>query len=247
MTYLSWITDQNLIGCVAEVLQKGLEGISRAEKDFSRNGIDPFSALFDASCQQVSLAAWPELERRRQAQKTLQNALGRFHQTILSMVDGWEIPENNFIDLVSSNRSVVAEVKNKHNTVKKSDLKSVYDELEQTVMHKNSTYKGYTAYYVTIIPGSIKRFDKLFTPSNNETETRKAENKLIREIDGYSFYALVTGQEHALLELYNAIPNVIKKLVATPEFIRLKKLKPQSFFQEENFNAFFVDAFGENT
>jgi hypothetical protein len=122
----------------------------------------------------------------------------------------------------------------------------VYDELEQTVMHKNSTYKGYIAYYVTIIPGNAKRFDKLFTPSNNETETKKAENKLIREIDGYSFYALVTGHEHALFELYNAIPNVIETLVATSEFSRLKNLKPNNFFQEENFKAFFVDAFGKN-
>jgi hypothetical protein len=52
-----------------------------------------------------------ELERRRQAQKTLQNALGRFHQQVLSKVDGWKIPENNFIDLVAGDRAIVAEVK----------------------------------------------------------------------------------------------------------------------------------------
>jgi hypothetical protein len=155
--------------------------------------------------------------------------------------------KNNFIDLVSSNRRTVAEVKNKHNTVKKSDLKSVYDELEQTVMHKNSVFIGYTAYYVTIIPGNVKRFNKLFTPSNNETETKKTENKLIREIDGYSFYALVTGHEHALLELYKVIPKIIKQLVITPEFKKLKNLNPQTFFQEDNFNAFFANAFGENS
>jgi len=245
MSYLQWISDQNLSTCIAEVLRKGLEGISKAEKDFSRNGIDPFSALFDASCQQVSLSEWPELERRRQAQKTLQNALGRFHQQMLSKVDGWKIPENNFIDLVAADRAIVAEVKNKHNTVKKSDLKSVYDELEQAVMHKTSAFKGYTAYYVTIIPDKVKRFDKVFTPSNNETETKKTENKLIREIDGYSFYALVTGQEHALLELYRVIPQVLADLIALPEFAKLNNANPQLLSAEENFSLFFENAFGQ--
>ena len=245
MSYLQWISDQNLSTCIAEVLRKGLEGISKAEKDFSRNGIDPFSALFDASCQQVSLGEWPELERRRQAQKTLQNALGRFHQQMLSKVDGWKIPENNFIDLVAADRAIVAEVKNKHNTVKKSDLKSVYDELEQAVMHKTSAFKGYTAYYVTIIPDKVKRFDKVFTPSNNETETKKTENKLIREIDGYSFYALVTGHEHALLELYRVIPQVLPDLIALPEFAKLNNANPQLLSAEENFSLFFENAFGQ--
>lgn len=245
MPYLPWISDQNLVFCVAEVLRKGLEGISKAEKDFSRNGIDPFSALFDASCQQVSLGEWPELERRRQAQKTLQNALGRFHQQVLSKVNGWKIPENNFIDLVAVDRAIVAEVKNKHNTVKKSDLKSVYDELEQAVMHKTSAFKGFTAYYVTIIPGNVKRFDKVFTPSNNETETKKTENQLIREIDGYSFYALVTGHEHALLDLYHVIPKVLANLVALPEFEKLKNAAPKSLSEERNFSLFFENAFGK--
>lgn len=244
MAYLLWISDEDLLNCVADVLRKGMEGISKAEKGFFRNGIDPFSALFDASCQQVSLSEWPNLERRRQAQKTLQNALGSFHQTILSKVNGWKIPENNFIDLVSIDQGIVAEVKNKHNTVKKSNLKSVYDELEQTVMHKTSVYRGYSAYYVTIIPSNVKRFNKLFTPSNNETETKKSENKLIREIDGYSFYALVTGNEHALWELYQVIPKVIDFLIEGQEFIKIKNLRPLSYIKESNFNEFFNNAFG---
>lgn len=246
MAYLPWISDEDLVACIADVLRKGLEGIHKAEKDFSRNGIDPFSALFDASCQQVSLSEWPQLERRRQAQKTLQNALGNFHQRILSKVDGWEIPGNNFIDLVSSKNKVVAEVKNKHNTVKKSDLKSIYSELEQAVMHKTSRFKGFTAYYVTIIPGRTKRLNKLFTPSNNETETKSSKNELIREIDGYSFYALVTGHTNALRDLYHAIPQVLTVLITTPEFAKLKSIKPLAYMDEKNFMDFFANAFEES-
>ncbi|MES2935368.1 MAG: Eco47II family restriction endonuclease [Pseudomonadota bacterium] len=244
MPYLSWITDQDLIECVEGVLAKGLEGISKAESDFSRNGIDPFSALFDASCQQVSLTEWPELERRRQAQKTLQNALGKFHQSLLGKVGDWMVPKSGFIDLISFKNKAVVEIKNKHNTVKKSDLKSVYNELEQAVMHKTSTYKGYTGYYVTIIPGSDKRFSKPFTPSNNETETKKSSNELIQEIDGYSFYALVTEKDDALFELYQVLPTVIEHLIKKPQFLKLIDLKPMNYLKEINFTLFFSEAFG---
>ncbi len=181
MTHLTWIADENLKACVREVLTKGALGIAKAEKNFYRNGVDPFSALFDAASQNVTLEQWLNFERKRQAQKTLQNALGNFHQNLLSNVKGWEIPNLGFVDLVSAQTKVVAEVKNKHNTVKKSDLKAVYDELQAAVLHKTSKYHGYTAYYVTVIPASTKRFTKEFTPSDNEKKQyAKPINKYLK-------------------------------------------------------------------
>lgn len=55
MAYLSWITDDDLKSCVHEVLTKGMTGIAQAEKSFYRNGVDPFSAVFDAACQGITL------------------------------------------------------------------------------------------------------------------------------------------------------------------------------------------------
>jgi hypothetical protein len=226
---------------VREVLSKGLAGIEKSDKSFYRNGIDPFSALFDAACQGITLEQWLNLERKRQAQKTLQNALGNFHQKLLSHVNGWEIPALNFVDLISEKTKVVAEVKNKHNTVKKSDLKAVYNELQATVLHKTSKYHGYTAYYVTVIPASTKRFVKEFTPSDNETKTVRQGNKQILEIDGYSFYALVTGEQDALKQLYLALPKVIKDVLTEQKFPNDQIV---ALSQEPLFAALFAKAFG---
>ena len=241
MTYLTWIADDDLKACVREVLTKGLAGIAKSDKSFYRNGVDPFSALFDAACQGITLEQWLNLERKRQAQKTLQNALGNFHQKLLSHVNGWEIPALNFVDLISEKTKVVAEVKNKHNTVKKSDLKAVYNELQAAVLHKTSKYHGYTAYYVTVIPASTKRFEKEFTPSDNETKTVRQANKQILEIDGYSFYALVTGEQDALKQLYLALPKVIKEVLAEQKFPndQIAALSREPLFAE-----LFVRAFG---
>lgn len=55
MAYLSWITDKNLSDCVRNVLIIGFAGIDKAEKDFYRNGVDPFSATFSAACNNMSI------------------------------------------------------------------------------------------------------------------------------------------------------------------------------------------------
>ena len=241
MTYLTWIADDDLKACVREVLTKGLAGIAKSDKSFYRNGVDPFSAMFDAACQGITLEQWLNFDRKRQAQKTLQNALGNFHQKLLSHVNGWEIPALNFVDLISEKTKVVAEIKNKHNTVKKSDLKAVYNELQAAVLHKTSKYHGYTAYYVTVIPASTKRFVKEFTPSDNETKTVRQANKQILEIDGYSFYALVTGEQDALKQLYLALPKVIKDVLAEQKFPNDQIV---ALSREPLFAALFAKAFG---
>jgi hypothetical protein len=107
---------------------------------------------------------------------------------------------------------IIAEVKNKHNTVTGSKLVDVYKGLESLVMPNGQIYKGYTAYYVEIVPKKPVRVNITFTPSDPRTSTRCSPNEKIRKIDGASFYTLVTGVEDALEQVYNSLPKVIKDL-----------------------------------
>lgn len=232
---LSWISDADLERCVRSVIEKGLGGIKKSEQDARRNVIDPFSALFDASLQNLSLEQWLSSEQRRQAQKTLQNALGHFHQSVLSCIQGCYIPDENFVDLVCDQRQIVAEIKNKYNTVKGSNLKDVYDELNQAINGKTSKYKGYTAYYVTVIAARPQRFQQPFTPSDNSSGTRKPLQERIIEIDGVSFYELLTGESQALRHLYEALPGVIRKVLADLQW------NQQHFLQNDPQLAIFFE------
>jgi hypothetical protein len=244
MAHLNWVTNKNLAECVRNVLLKGFAGINKAEKDFYRNGVDPFSAVFDAACNNMSIDEWIISERRRQSQKTLQNALGHFHQSVLGCVEGWKIPDENFIDLVNDDKRIVVELKNKHNTVKKSDLKSVYGELQEAVMHKTSRYRGFTAYYATIIPADHETFNRPFTPSDNATKTLKHENPLIREIDGYSFYGIATGVETALAELFEVLPFVIKDALMEGPFKKYPRDQLDKLMVDPLRHQLFAEAFG---
>ena len=87
---LPFIDNTNLYKQVKRVIDLAKGTLLKKEKQFYKNSVDPFSALFDALWQEISLGEWIKQEKSRQNQKTLQNALGDFHQEILGSFKGWE-------------------------------------------------------------------------------------------------------------------------------------------------------------
>lgn len=236
MAYLKWISDKNLESIVYNLLEIASTAKENASKGFSKNVIDPFSAIFETAGFDFDYNTWFASEIARQAQKTLNTHVGTFHQTILGHCKGWKNLEvGNVIDLVCDEKKIIAEVKNKHNTVTKGNLSGLYYSLDDLVSPKKSIYKDYTAYYVTIVPKTALRFNKEFTPSDKERGKKCESNPKIREIDGASFYHLVTGHKNALEELFDVLPSVISNCSAGKYNIKNKeKLK-------EFFNAAYKD------
>ena len=210
---LPFISNTNLYIHVRKVLEVAQEASGLAEENFYSNVVDPFSAIFDALRQEITLADWMKQEKARQIQKTMQNALGEFHQSILGSMDGWEdLPVGHVIDIRNIDKKIIAEIKNKHNTTKGSDKKSIYDNLNSQL---RANYKGFTGYYVEIIPKGKKSYNKPFTPSDNVTKTKRPSNEKIRVIEGKSFYSLASGHEEALRMLYIILPKVIADILGT--------------------------------
>lgn len=195
-----------------------------------RNVIDPFAALFEMSGFEIDYKTWLKSETTRQAQKTLQNHIGDFHQNILGYSKGWKNKEvGNIIDILSEEKKIIAEIKNKYNTISGGKLADLYYSLDKQISPKTSIYKGYTAYYVAIIPKKGERYDKPFTPSDKEKGEKCPINEHIREIDGASFYSLVTGYENALEDLFDVLPQVIK-LCSSGKYQIRDKEKLKHFF-----------------
>jgi hypothetical protein len=159
---------------------------------------------------EIDYTTWLKSETSRQAQKSLQNHIGDFHQNILGYSKGWKnMKVGNVIDLVSDENKMIAEIKNKYNTISGGKLSDLYYSLEKLISPKSSIYKGYTAYYVSVIPKKRERYNKPFSPSDKDKGEKCPQNDLIREIDGASFYCLATGYENALADLFDILPDVI--------------------------------------
>jgi Eco47II restriction endonuclease len=223
--HLPFIDDSVIEQIVADTLSVAIEAQKTADTEFNRNVIDPFAALFEMKGFNLSAQQWLQQEKNRQAQKTLANQLGDFHQRVLGAIDGWENAGRNggLVDVIHPQKKIICEIKNKHNTIKASDQKNLYEALEQLVMPKGQQYKGYTAYYVQIIPKNAVRFNKEFTPSDNAKGSKKPANPLIRTIDGWSFYRLATGVENALEQLFDKLPALIGLTGADFEFDKTKQ------------------------
>lgn len=237
MAKLSFISDAALEKAVTHLLTVAQKAKASVEKNINRNVIDPFAILFQMSGFGITSDAWKTGEMTRQAEKTLQNHVGEFHQKILGSVSSWNnLGTGQIVDLECVSRKIIAEVKNKHNTISGGKLVDLYHDLENQVMPKHSKYKNYTAYYVEIIPKKSLRSDQEFTPSN-KAEGRKCEkNPLIRKVDGASFYEIVTGEKDALVNLFDALPDVIESICSGTT--------GYTFDDREFAKAFFTAAFG---
>lgn len=204
---LPFISNKDLYKHVETVLHVAKEAKEKSEKNLSTNVIDPFSALFDVSCQNISFAEWMKQEKSRQLQKTLQNAIGNFHQSVIGSLYDWQnLNVGEVCDVVNKKMKIVAEIKNKYNTTKGNHKTKIYEDLK---MLTDGKYSGYTAYYVEVIPKGKATYNKPFAPSDNKKHKRKPAHRNIRVIDGKSFYALATGHPDALRDLYMALPQVI--------------------------------------
>lgn len=245
MSYnLNFITDDQLDAAVLHLLQKAADASKNTAKKFGKNVIDPFSVLFEMGGFHLSEVDWQKSETYRQAQKSLQNHVGYFHQTVLASMPGWiDLGKNGGqVDLLCTEKKIIAEIKNKHNTVRGADLSTLYDELKNLVMPKSSKYQHYTAYYVAIIPKKTnKTYDKAFIPSAKSEGAKRPENPLIRQIDGKSFYAKVTGDADALEKLFNVLPDVIEN---QSKILAVQEQKNYIFADRSFAKNFFTTAFG---
>jgi hypothetical protein len=211
MPYVSFLDDEKFKKIINQSLVTGDKALISANDDFERNVIDPFSMMMEMACFDMDFDSWLKSEKARQSQKSLSNSIGELHQKILGAVDGWlDLKVGGGVDLANHDKRIIAEVKNKHNTVTGGKRVDNYKELDKLVMPKASIYKGYTAYFVEIIPSSPNGYEKPFTPSDKQKGIKCEPNPKIIQIDGKRFYSLVTGVDDALEQVFNAIPKVIK-------------------------------------
>ncbi|WP_028357647.1 Eco47II family restriction endonuclease [Brackiella oedipodis] len=239
MALLEYVSDEELFKEVEFLLGKAKKKQTEAEKTFYRNVIDPFGALFESHVFS-SHDQWRNFELARQYQKTIQNHVGTFHQKLLGHVGGWrDCGVGGVIDLINEERKILAEIKNKYSTVTGGDLVHKYHNLDRLISPKTSLYKGYTAFFVNIIPKKPQRIDKPFTPSDKERGDRCPENEKIRIIDGASFYHIVTGREYALKELHSVLPTVIENVLRERFGIAEFTIK-----EKESYMRYFSLAYG---
>ena len=200
MSHLSWLPDEALNSAVNELKDRANRAREKAGESILRNTIDPFASLVIAHTYRVeNKEALRRLQEAASTQSGIANAVGHFHQRILGSIDGWTNHDAGY-DLENRATRMVAEVKNKHNTMNAGNKQQVLMDLDTAVRQKGKGWKGYL---VIIIP---KNRDERY-------ERRLLSCKRpVYQIDGASFYAMATGGiESAMQDLYEATESILQQ------------------------------------
>lgn len=186
---LPWI-DENAFDVAVQNLKNGaLDALTNAEKRRRRNVIDPFHTLLLASTFNVEASSnLVGLQQAESAIRGMSGSLGTFHQSILGSVGGWQ-NHDALYDLKHQERKIVAEVKNKWNTMNKANRRQIESDLDTSI---RSLRGNWTAYLVLVIPRKPDRY-------------KTAISNRVFETDGASFYHLATGFPNAIHDLFDAL------------------------------------------
>lgn len=185
---LDWLRDGEWEGAMLRFHDALAECKARTSTRMKANVVDPFNAAAIAAVHGHQEPATLVSNLIGDAiAKCVSNALGRLHQDLLTGANGWQSETGVDVATVPwrNDLRVVAELKNKFNTMNAANRRAVLAELDAA---RRARPKGTKAYLVHIVPKHPVR------------STTKVQPGIVA-CDGATFYHLVSGRVDALHEV----------------------------------------------
>jgi Eco47II restriction endonuclease len=212
--YVDFITDDHLLQGIANLHKAYLKAKSNVDKKkFYANKVDTIKLTFDAKFNDINEESLIQAEVLRQIDKSINNSIGTFHEHILGGIKGFEVGKLSGFDIKANDDTLFADIKNKHNTMNSSSAESLFQKLARYA----DDYKKAKCYWVQIL--AKNSFNELW---KGEINGKEYSHSRIYKISGDQFYALLSGQEDALFQLYKILPNAISDYLESIEKRRSK-------------------------
>lgn len=207
---LSWVDNDELFDVVEKTFSRLLGITASVKNDLPP---DPFLIVAQSLVTDTTFEDGLAFEEIRKVNKSLSNAVGNLHQNILGIAPHWESlgSAGGVLDVRTKpgyvhpmvGKPIVAEVKNRFNTIKSSDEKETWDKIDQA-----ARLSGAQGYLFQIVPREAARYDQEWAPSGRSAKST------VRCCDGATAYELVFEYKDALHELYVALPRILADVKA---------------------------------
>lgn len=199
--YVDFISDEHLLLCIENLHKSYLRAKNNiTKKSFYNNKVDTIKLTFDATFNDIDEETLIESEILRQIDKSINNSIGTFHEQILGGIDGYDIGKMSGFDIKAKDDTLFADIKNKHNTMNSSSAEALFQKLARYA----DDYKKAKCYWVQILAkGSFNEHWR------GEINGKEYSHSRVYKISGDQFYALLSGKEDALFQLYKALPIAI--------------------------------------
>lgn len=220
--YVNFISDEHLLNCIENLHKSYINAKSEiSKKKFYKNKIDTIKLTFDSAFSEINEEDLIQAEILRQIDKSINNSIGTFHEQILGGIKGFEVGNLSGFDIKANDNSLFADIKNKHNTMNSSAAEALFQKLSRYA----DDYKKAKCYWVQILAkGSFNKHWK------GDINGKEYSHSRVFKISGDQFYALLSGQEDALFQLYKALPKAIDDYLKSIE--KSKSIKENSALDE---------------
>lgn len=207
--YVNYISDEHLLDCIENLHKAYLKAKNNiSKKSFYANKVDTIKLTFDAKFNGITEDDLIQSEILRQIDKSINNSIGTFHEQILGGISGYEVGKQSGFDIKAEDDTLFADIKNKHNTMNSSSAEALFQKLARYA----DDYKKAKCYWVQILAkGSFNEHWK------GEINGKEYSHSRVFKISGDQFYALLSGQDDALYQLYKALPKAIKDYLKSVE------------------------------
>ncbi len=213
--YVDFISDDHFLKCVGNLHKAYLKAKKNiTKKSFYANKVDTIKLTFDSKFNNIDEESLIQAEILRQIDKSINNSIGTFHEQILGGISGYEVGNLSGYDIKALNNTLFADIKNKHNTMNSSSAESLFQKLAK---YANENKKA-KCYWVQIL--AKNSFCELWS---GEINGKEYSHSRVYKISGDQFYALLSGNENAFLQLYKKLPIAISDYLNSIEKSDLKK------------------------
>jgi len=205
--YVNFITDKHLLGCIGNLHKAYLKAKNNITKEnFYNNKVDTVKLTFDSKFNNIDEESLIQSEILRQMDKSINNSIGTFHEQILGGITGYEIGKLSGFDIKAADDTLFADIKNKHNTMNSSSAEALFQKLSRYA----NDYKKAKCYWVQIL--ARDSFCELW---KGEINGKEYSHSRVYKISGDQFYALLSGQQNSLFQLYRVLPVAIKDYLSS--------------------------------
>jgi hypothetical protein len=199
--YVNFIADKHLLTCIGNLHNAYLKAKNNiTKKSFYSNKVDVIKLTFDSKFNDIDEETLIQSEILRQIDKSINNSIGTFHEQILGGIKGFEAGNLSGYDIKAKDNTLFADIKNKHNTMNSSAAEALFQKLKRYA----DDYKQAKCYWVQILAKGS--FCELWSGDINGKEYSHSR---VYKISGDQFYALLSGQQDAMFQLYKALPSAI--------------------------------------
>lgn len=199
--YVSFVTDEHLLMCIENLHNSYIKAKNNiTKKSFYTNKVDTIKLTFDSKFNEIEEADLIQAEILRQIDKSINNSIGTFHEQVLGGIAGFEVGNLSGFDIKATDDTLFADIKNKHNTMNSSSAEALFQKLARYA----DDYKKAKCYWVQIL--AKNSFNE---PWKGDINGKEYSHSRVFKISGDQFYALLSGEDNALFQLYKALPKAI--------------------------------------